>query len=209
MPFGWNQVALPVSPPAPASIEWSAQDIVGETVNPFTGQQQTYHWGAAWLEASVMYPPMPDSQVRAWIGFLMGLQGVANVFQMGDPLGKTPRGSALGAPVVAGSNQTGFTLTTTGWVGDQSRVLASGDWIQIGLRLYRMTADAAADHDGNATLAIWPNLRESPNQGSPPLIDTITTHNTKGLFRLKGNIRKFPVQGDRFYRLQFDIREAI
>ena len=39
--------------------------------------------------------------------------------------------------------------------------------------------------------------------------DTIITTNTKGLFRLKGNPRKFSMLGNRTYGLQFDIREAL
>jgi hypothetical protein len=53
-------------------------------------------------------------------------------------------------------------------------------------------------------LSIWPQLRESPADG-----DSITLNNTKGLWRLAANSRKWSVTGSRTYGMQFDIREAL
>ena len=209
--LGYNLITIPTYPPCPASVEWNPMDVVGATDNPFTLQQQTYDWQASMWTASVMYPPMLPPVAAQWEAFLLALRGVKNAFQIGDPMRLTPIGTAQGSPVVNGENQTGYTLTTNRWTPNQALVLAAGDWIQIGYRLYRITANAASDYLGNATLSIWPNIRESPNGGgSPPVFDPIITSNCVGLFKLKSNSRKWTVPGeDRNYRFQFEIREAI
>jgi hypothetical protein len=79
--------------------------------------------------------------------------------------------------------------------------LEPGDFIQIGFRLYR-NLDIAAS--GSSTLNIWPQIRESPADG-----DTIITHNTQGLFRLKSNTRGWSLSEARVYGFQFEIREAL
>src|SRR5581483_7527419 len=113
--LGYNLIQIPSYPPAPASIEWNPQDVVGATDNPFTLQQQTYDWQNSMWTASVIYPPMNLSEAAPWEAFLLQLRGVKNAFQIGDPLRLTPIGTAQGAPVVNGSNQTGYTLVTNGW----------------------------------------------------------------------------------------------
>ena len=197
-------IPLPTVPAAAASLDFTMIDIVGETISPFTGQVQTYDWRASWLEASVNLPPMPDNTGRAWVAFLMALRGITNVFQLGDPLGINPLGSAAGAPVVRGGGQTGYALATSGWVPGASGVLLPGDWLQVGFRLYRNLVQVNADGVGDATLSIWPQLRESPTDGT-----TVVLHNTQGLWRLKSNSRKWSESDARMYGVQFDIVEAI
>jgi hypothetical protein len=201
---GWNIISLPTTPSAPASVEFTPMDIVAMSVSPFTGQQQVQDWQQGWLEASVSYPPLTQAQARPWVAFLKGLRGQANVFQIGDPLA-TPRGSGAGTPVVAGAGQKGYTLNTRGWTPGASGVLLLDDYLQIGYRLYSVTlSDVDADGSGNATINIWPPLRESPANG-----DAITITNTKGLFRLKSNARKWSETTARVYGIQFECKEAL
>jgi hypothetical protein len=134
----------------------------------------------------------------------MSLRGTLNVFQMGDPLRSTPQGTGAGSPEVNGANQVGYTLATKGWTASASGVLLPGDWLQIGYRLYNNLGIVNADGSGNATLSIWPQLRESPADST-----TIVLNNTQGLFRLKANSRKYSMLANRTYGLQFDIREAL
>jgi hypothetical protein len=201
---GWTIIALPTIPAAPQTIDFSIIDVVAASVSPFTGQQQIQDWQQGWLEASVSMPPMTHITAQQWIAFLMSLRGQANVFQMGDPLAVAPQGSASGTPVVTGSGQTGYSLATSGWTANASGVLQPGDWLQIGYRTYRNLQTVNADVSGNATLSIWPRLRESPNDG-----DSLILTNTKGLWRLKSNTRKWSETEARHYGIQFDIREAI
>jgi hypothetical protein len=199
MVFGWNLVPMPAVPAAPASIEYLAVDTVALATSVFTGQQQTQDWQAGWMEWTVTMPAMPHALAQAWIAWLLGLRGIAGVFQIGDPLAAQPQGTGAGAPIVVGSGQTGVLLNTTGWVG--AGALLPGDYLQIGYRLYRCLSTV---NNGAQTLSIWPQIRESPPDGT-----AIVVFNTQGLFRLKGNPRKWSVSDNRTYGIQFDVREAI
>jgi hypothetical protein len=192
---GWTIVAMP-SDPAPRAIEFTDVDTIAANLSPFTGTKQVLDWQAAWLEANITMPPMVDgATARAWMAFLAQLRGQSCVFEIGDPLAALPLGTATGG-TVSGADQTGFTLDV-----DLDGTLGIGDYIQIGHRLYRNLDTAAS---GASTLNIWPQLRESPDDGA-----TITTHNTTGLFRLKSNARKFSLSEARFYGFSFEIEEAL
>lgn len=98
-----------------------------------------------------------------------GTQGTADEFSVtitpeafndattfGDGAGFTTSGTpriSFGAP--AGST----TIGTDGWYPGQT-VAVMGDWVQIGDRLYMLTADAVADGNGEVTLEFAPGLRE-------------------------------------------------
>jgi hypothetical protein len=201
---GWNIISLPTTPSAPATIDFTATDIISLSVSPFTGQQQVQDWQQGWLEASVSYPPLTHVQAQAWIAFQMGLRGQANVFQLADPLATAPQGSGAGTPVVDGDGQSGFSLNTKGWTPGASGVLLPGDWLGIGYRAYRNLLPVDADGSGNATLSIYSSLRESPADG-----DSLILNNVKVLMRLKTNARKWSETAARMYGLQFDCREAL
>ena len=200
---GATIVAMPATP-APKSISWTSQDVVAVSASPFTGQQQIQDWQAGWLEASVQMPPMPHLQAQAWIAFLMQARGQASVIPFGDPLAAQPQGSGGGAPVVSGFGQTGYTLVTKGWTPNAAGVLLPGDWLQVGWRLYRNLEAVGADANGNASLSIWPQLRESPNDG-----DAVVVRATRGLWRLKSSNRSWSSTEARIYGFQFELREAI
>jgi hypothetical protein len=202
---GWNILSMPSDPSAPATIDFSATDIVALSTSVFTGNQQIQDWQQGWLEASVSMPPLTHPQAQQWIAFMLGLRGQANVFQLGDPLAVAPLGSGAGSPLVNGAGQTGYSLATKGWTPGAAAVLQPGDWLQIGLRLYRTTlAVVNADSSGNAVVNIWPPLRESPADAT-----VVQLNNTQGLWRLKSNTRKWSITAARLYGLQFEIREAI
>lgn len=189
------------STPAPQTVDWIQNDIVAAVISPFTGQQQTQDWQSGFLEASISMPPMQRADAQAWFAFISECRGMANTFMFGDPLAVIPLGRG-GSPTVSGANQSGFSLNTAGWTLGTTPALRAGDWLQIGSRLYQNLADINPI-SGTATLKIWPQLRESPADGAP-----IILNNTQGTFRLKSNVRKVSVTVMRFYGLQFDIREA-
>ena len=201
---GWDIISMPATPAAPATIEFTATDTVAVSISPFTGQQQVQDWQASYMEASVSMPALTHAQAQDWIAFLMALRGQAKVFQLGDPLAAIPRGSALGTPLVDGGGQSGYALATKGWTAGAAGVLLPGDWVQLGYRAYRNLTPANADGAGHALLNIWPQLRESPADAA-----VIVTRNTRGLWRLKSNSRKWSVTASRTYGMQFEIREAL
>jgi hypothetical protein len=198
--FGWELIVMPSTPAAPASIDWTATDTVAVSRSPFTGQQQTQNWRGSWLEGSVKMPPMKHGvTANAWIAFLLGLQGMAGVFQIGDPLASSPQGTGAGTIVVNGASQIGYSLAVSGGTG--ANCLLPGDFIQIGYRLYR---NLSTYNGGAATLSIWPPIRESPLDAT-----AVVTSNTKGLFRLKSNTRGWSINKARHYGISFDIVEAL
>jgi hypothetical protein len=196
---------LPGLAASPSSIEWDEHDVVGQNESPFTGQTQSYDWRSAWWEAQVSFPPMNRYSHDAWSAFLSRLRGPLNAFLIGDPKARIPKGCALGTPVVNGSNQSGYSFATRGWKASTKSVLMFGDFIQIGYRLYKLTDTVDSDASGNATLPIWPPLREQPPEGSG-----IITRNCKGLFRLKAaNGNKHSTNVGNYGFSGFAIREAL
>jgi hypothetical protein len=191
---GWSVIALPTFPPAPKSIEWELDNVVGSARSPFSLQQQIYQWNTSILRASVSWPFMTNANFTAWRAFLASLQGISNVFQLGDPQNQAPQNHIATGGTVTGSGQVGYTLNTS------SSNLTPGDWIQIGYRLYLVTSVAGG------SLGIWPNIRESPTGGTGIVIT-----NTQGLFRLTKNSVKYmtSVEQGRTFSLTFEIEEAL
>jgi hypothetical protein len=199
---GWNIVNIPTSP-ALSSLEFTAVDTVAVSVSPFSNNQQVQDWQSSFLTASATLPPMTNAQAQPWIAWNLQLHGRANTFQLGDPLMTSPQGSPSGTPLTNGT-QSGYSLITDGWTASHSNLLLPGDWVQIGYRLYRNIDPVNSDSSGNATLNIWPQIRESPSNNSPLILS-----NTKGLWRLKSNSRKWSMTNMKLYGMQFEIVEAL
>lgn len=199
-------ITYPVTPPAtpvPASIEITPTATTGVSISPYTGQHQVYQYPAQVWRMSVSFPPMKRAIIEPWIGFMLSLNGRAGTFTMGDPLGKVPRGTAPGTPLVDGASQTGSTLSTKGWTAGQTGILLAGDYIQIGTSLHRVLVDADSDGSGLADLEIFPRLRTSPADSA-----TIITSNTVGLWRLISDEMPYTL-GNPFYSLGFSCVEAL
>lgn len=196
-------LAMPLTP-GNRQADWSMVNIVGNVPNPFTGKVQVQSWSAGYWECIVTMPPMTRIQAGAWIAFLAQCGGQNAVFLFGDGLGKAPQGSAAGIPVTTGSFQQPYNLTTRGWTPNQFAVLSPGDWIQIGNRMYQCLDQTSTDGAGNASFAIWPQIREQPPSGT-----AIVTQGAQGLFQMKNNVQKYSVSYLRTYGLSFEIREAI
>jgi hypothetical protein len=218
---GWKIVPMPSSP-KPSSIHFSMSDAVGETVSPFTRQTQEQEWpGGDYWELDIQLPPLTSrprsgsvynaawTQIGTWRGWLAALHGKANVFSVGDPLATAPTGSpGASVPVCVNStseNQaTASYIYTSGWVASTSGLLLPGDYIQLGKRLHVVAGVSSVDSDasGNATIEIWPSLRESAAGVS------IGLTNCTGLFRLADNKREFSENVTRLFGLTFKAIEA-
>ena len=188
----------------PSSIEWDRQEMVSEGPPSMTGQVQVYDFMNSWWEAQVSFAPMARLSYDAWTAFIGECRGPMNAFMIGDPKAAIPKGQAEGVPVVAGAAQTGYSLITRGWAASTFGQLMVGDFIQIGYRLYHVLGQVNSDSSGNATLKIWPNLRDLPADGT-----SIKLNTCKGLFRLKnasGN--KASVNVGLYGCAGFAIREA-
>jgi hypothetical protein len=202
----YNLATLPTSPGA-ADMSLGMNDAVATVQSPYVpAQMQAQAWpGADAWDATVNMPPLTNDQAAEWEGFLASLRGMLNVFQIGDPRRQMPRGNAQGsAPVLAGTNNAmATTITTGGWKLNTFRVLLRGDLFQIGYHLYRVCEQVDADASGNATILIWPSLRESPAAGSPLIIS-----NPLGLWRLADNRREVQFSPMRLTTMSFKLAEV-
>ncbi len=182
----YTLIALPAAPGV-ASIELGMNDQAAVNTSPFTGVQQIFTWpGADHWDATITLPPMYAATAAPWRGALAELRGKANVFQLGDPSYSGPRGTPTGTPVAGGTAYNppmADAFVTQGWTVS-TLVLRAGDQIQIGYRLHIVCEDTTSDVNGNATIPIWPSLRETP-----AYLSAIITASPVGLFRLADNRR--------------------
>lgn len=169
-----------------AAITIRATFPVAVSRSPFTGKRQVYLYDNDPWKAVIDLVPMRRPDYEEWNGFFMSLVGPLGTFLMGDPLGKTPRGSAAtapGAPLVKGANQSGSSLVFDGAPANAATYLKTGDYFQIGTgaaaRLYKTTGNTAIDGTGTGTLSFWPRLRSIPADNDP-----IVVANTVGLWTM-------------------------
>lgn len=185
-----------------------AKNVVGISSSPFTGQQQVYKHPGQWWEMEVTLPAMKNVDAEVINAFLISLSGRYGTFLLGDPANTSPRGVGTGTPLVYGAGQTGDSLITNGWTPNTTGILKAGDWIQLGssssTRLYKVLSDANSNGSGQATFSIWPNLRTSPANGSPVIIN-----NTKGQWRLSTNEHNYSIDVGKIYGITFACVEAL
>jgi hypothetical protein len=206
--FTFNGIEVVSIPDSPGwrSIDWGLTDYVAASSNPFNADQQIFDWGQSLLSPSVQLPPMTRDDGDRWAAFLMQCRGMTRAFLLGDPSGKTPKGSNLttgASPLIDGAGQSGYSISTKGWQASKTGVLKAGDWVQLIYRLHKVLDDVDSDASGKATIAIYPPVRETPADGQ-----AIVTVNAQGLFRLASNTNKFSVGLANIYGFDFACREA-
>lgn len=192
---------------SPKRVTFYAVNAVALSRSPFTFVSQTQQYAGQSWGAEITLPAMLRETAEEWISFLMALQGPRGTFYLRDPLGKEPRGSASGTPLVNGANQTGNSLISDGWTPSTTGILMRGDKIQIGSRLHAVmgTADVDSDGSGNATIDIWPRIRESPADN-----ESIVTESPAGIFRLANPMTNLWSADETLsYDVSFECVEAI
>lgn len=173
--------------------------------SPFSYASQVQAFAGQMWTAEVTLKPMTRADAEEWLSFFLKLNGQEGTFLLGDPAATSPRGVATGTPVVNGSSQTGQTLNTGGWTNSITNILRQGDYFQVGQRLHKVLNDANSNGSGQATLDIFPRLRESPSNGA-----SIVTTSPVGLFRLsKNTIDLADITADKVYALSFSAVEAV
>lgn len=194
--------------PGQAQIEIAMNDSVAVVTSPFTRQEQTQPWpGGDFWDATVTLPPMTTQQAACWRGFLAELRGRANVFQLSDASAWPVSDPMLGTPVVATSGLANLPMTTSlvtrGWTANKPHALKAGQQFQVGYRLYMACEDVPTDSSGNATIPVWPSIRETPADGTG-----ITLVKPTGLFRLSMNRRGIQWSPRQLVGLSFKCVEA-
>lgn len=193
------------------NVTISPRSVVGLSRAKFSGAQKTYEHPGQWWEISGQLATMVRADAEYWISFFMKLNGRRGSFLMGDPNGATPRGSAAvtpGTPLVNGGSQTGNQLTIDGAPNTATGYLKAGDYIQIGTgssaRLHKNLEDVNTNGSGQATLTLWPNLRESPADNAPIILT-----NTVGVFRLTENAMPWDISLALTYGIAFSAMEVL
>ena len=79
------------------SVEMRATNAVAYASSPFTFAGQAFAYPGQMWQADVTLPPMKRTDAEQWVAWLMSLRGQLGTFLMGDMLGCTPRGTALGS----------------------------------------------------------------------------------------------------------------
>lgn len=203
MPILQAAKALPTSPGIRAVVI-TQNSTVGASESPFTGNLQTQEWSRQFWQAQVTLPRMTVAQASNWIATLVSLRGMAGTFMLGDPSRKTPRGSALGTPLISGNVNGGSSILTKGWTANTQHVLLPCDWIQIDNHLYMVLSDENSDATGAASFDIWPDLQTAPLDNT-----AIIVSNAQGIFRLGGNETSWEVDEALTIGLQFNARSVL
>jgi hypothetical protein len=196
---------------APESVSFAPRSAVAISASPFTFTQQAQVYSGQQWQVDFAMPPMVRADASEFIAFMLRLNGRQGTFLFGDPNGQVPRGSASatpGTPLVMGAGQTGDSLIVDGLPTSTTGYLLAGDYIQLGsgngTRLHMVTANVNSDGDGEATIEIWPSLRESPDNNA-----AVTVSGCKGVFRMSSNVMGFDINAPFFYSMTFSAYEAL
>lgn len=181
----------------------SLQVSAAASQSPFTGTQQVQFWGGEWWSFDIELKANRGQQARALGAFLVALRGVVGTFLLDVPQRTL---GAIGSPEVKGAGQSGSSLVTDGWAVSET-CMQAGDFFSIGTgantRLYQLTADVVSDIAGEATLQFVPNLRASPADNAPLIVDV-----PRVLLRPQSVIPYDPAPGP-FFRVSFTAIEAL
>lgn len=188
--------------PIPAHLGFGIKANTSVLVSPFNGTVQTMELpGARWCMLLSFAPAVEGyaGPLRAFIASLRGQANRAALYNFAQP---TPRGTALGTPLVNGASQAlGGPLVTDGWAAGAT--LLKGDFFSAGSELKMSTADCAADGSGNMTIPFEPPFRSAPADNA-----AITTDRPTALFILRDPETKWDSSVDKTTNFELDFVEA-
>jgi hypothetical protein len=89
-------IVYPLSAPSNTSdLKLMPNNIVGESVSPFTGSQQIFENPGEWWEAEFAVPPLyTRANAVPWLALLGALRGKSGSFYLGDPAAPAPLGAS-------------------------------------------------------------------------------------------------------------------
>lgn len=189
------------------TMGWSPRAVVGVQSSIYTLSSQAHAWpGQAWA-INVTLPPMGRVKAEYWISWRLALNGREGTFLLGDPDGRTPRGTvaASGIAIDGAHTARSRTLALKGMVAG-STILA-GDYLQLGsgssARLHKVLMDVTANGSGKVTIDIWPRLRTAYSDSA-----VVITVNTGGLFRMSSNTMPW-TSDEAAYGMSFEAEECL
>lgn len=139
--------------------------------------------GRTWSES---YGPLnifrPDThEFLSWIRWAWSTCQVFSYLHPSVPGSGLPvRGNAAGSPSVAGANQLGETISTSGWAPSVTNLLLPGDHIKIaGIdTLFEVTDPVSSTGGGTADINVWPELYSSPANAASITYENISFNAT-------------------------------
>ena len=190
------------------NITLRAVNVTAVSESVFTLRQQIYkHTGERW-EAEITLPAMARASAEQWVAWLLSMRGREGTFLLGDPVGKTPRGSAGGTPLVNGGSQTGDSISIDGCTASQTGWLKAGDYIQLGsgasASLHKVLQDVNSSGAGQATLDVWPSIRTAPADNA-----AVVTSTAQGVFRLSTSSTEWSINEIAHFGVVFPAVQAI
>tara|TARA_R110000824_G_scaffold44531_1_gene129478 strand:+ start:2835 stop:3467 length:633 start_codon:yes stop_codon:yes gene_type:complete len=193
------------------NITLRAVNVTAVSESVFTLRQQIYkHTGERW-EAEITLPAMARASAEQWVAWLLSMRGREGTFLLGDPVGKTPRGSAGGTPVVNGAGQTGDSISIDGCTASQTGWLKAGDYIQLGsgasASLHKVLQDVNSSGAGQATLDVWPSIRNAPADNATVVVSTPI--GAQGVFRLSTSSTEWSINEIAHFGVVFPAVQAI
>jgi len=158
----------------PDSTNWGLRTMTQVFTSPISGDTQTVFLPGAKWSASLTFSNLTQNNARALMAFLVRLRGPGGRFWLYDHSQPTPRGTASTVGTYAqvnGADQTGDTINTKGWVGNQLNLLLPGDYFQIGDELKMVMETAVSNNTGLSTITFDPPIRNSPAANSNIIIE--------------------------------------
>lgn len=208
-------IVYPLALPTPSKIRtmmWRETDVQADVASPFTGQSQVIVFPGQWFSCTVTLGAMNRADAQVWDAWLASLRGHSGTFLLGHPLRSTPLGSASsapGTPLVNGAGQSGGNLVVDGLPNSAPTYFKAGDFLQLGTgsssRLHKVLQDVASDSSGNATISIWPNLRETPADNAAVVVTA-----AKGVFHRASPVTDWTAGPDaNTQQRSFDAKERL
>lgn len=158
-----------------AEFEVTSKNSSTLQASPFTGRVRVQEYIGDWWEVTFRYRNLNRELAQEVIGFMDALRGPVGTFLAEFPGYRQSRGTAAliaSSPSVNGSGQAGKPeLVVQSAPSSQSGWLLAGDIIQVGpssrAHWHRVTQDVDTDASGNATIDLWPYVREGTIGGDP------------------------------------------
>lgn len=177
----------------------------------FTGKGVVQQFDADYWKARLRYRNIPREFAQEVLAFGNALRGGLGTFVLPFPGYSQPLGEAKdnpSSPTVSGSGQAGNAelLVTSAPISLENWLLA-GDIIQVGPanrpHWHRVLANVDTDGSGNATIDVWPRVREGTVN-----TDQVSLSTPLSIFRLT-EVFSVDIVTPVLHTIEFNCREAI
>nr|VFK58173.1 MAG: hypothetical protein BECKUNK1418G_GA0071005_100231 [Candidatus Kentron sp. UNK]VFK68292.1 MAG: hypothetical protein BECKUNK1418H_GA0071006_100131 [Candidatus Kentron sp. UNK] len=163
-------------------MHWLLEHNIASNRSPYTKSSETQEWpGARWI-VTMTFTNMTRREGQSLSAFINSLRGPSGKFRLFHFECPTPLGTVTGTPRIKGAEQTGDSILVDGLPSNTTGVFELGDFIGIGDEIKQITARVDSDENGEANIAITPNIRITPSDDALVVYGSSTA-----IFSLKDN----------------------